>query len=157
MAKKTKAELKAKVDSFIKANGNRQITPEKHNSIETDEIDSFVIAADGGFIVDQALGYSSEVDITDDRQFASKKYVDDTAGGGSFSSITGDPYDNTALGAALDEKQDTLVSGDNIKTINSTSLLGSGDLSLPDPTSSNQVSNKNYTDNTAIAMAIALG
>lgn len=76
MTKKTKAELKAKLDSIIKPNGNREITPEKHNSIETDEIDSFVTAADGGFIFDQDVGYSTEIGITDDRQFASKKYVD---------------------------------------------------------------------------------
>lgn len=32
---------------------------------------------------------------------------------------------------SLDAKQDTLVSGTNIKTVNSTSLLGSGDISIP--------------------------
>jgi lysophospholipase L1-like esterase len=81
MAKRTKAELKAKADAIIKKNGNRKITPEKHNSLETDEIDSFVSAADGGFVVDQAIGYSTNVEITDERQFASKKYVDDKPGG----------------------------------------------------------------------------
>jgi len=35
---------------------------------------------------------------------------------------------STATQTALDGKQDTLVSGTNIKTINSTSLLGSGDI-----------------------------
>lgn len=34
----------------------------------------------------------------------------------------------TATIAALDDKQDTLVSGTNIKTVNGTSLLGSGDV-----------------------------
>jgi len=37
---------------------------------------------------------------------------------------------NTATQTALDAKQATLVSGTNIKTINSTSLLGSGDISV---------------------------
>jgi len=37
---------------------------------------------------------------------------------------------STATQTALDAKQDTLVSGTNIKTINSTSLLGSGDISI---------------------------
>lgn len=77
MAKRTKAQLKTKVDQIIKPNGNREITPEKHNSIETDIIDSFINIADGGFVIDQAAGYSTEVAINDDRQFASKKYVDD--------------------------------------------------------------------------------
>jgi hypothetical protein len=37
---------------------------------------------------------------------------------------------STATQTALDAKQDTLVSGTNIKTINSTSLLGSGDVAV---------------------------
>ena len=37
---------------------------------------------------------------------------------------------STATQTALDGKQDSLVSGTNIKTINSTTLLGSGDISL---------------------------
>lgn len=37
---------------------------------------------------------------------------------------------STATQTAIDAKQDTLVSGTNIKTINSTSLLGSGDISI---------------------------
>jgi hypothetical protein len=38
--------------------------------------------------------------------------------------------DTTGLQAALDAKQDTLVSGTNIKTINSTPLLGAGDIAI---------------------------
>jgi hypothetical protein len=38
---------------------------------------------------------------------------------------------STATSTALGLKQDTLVSGTNIKTVNSTSLLGGGDISLP--------------------------
>jgi hypothetical protein len=37
---------------------------------------------------------------------------------------------STATQLALDDKQDTLVSGTNIKSINSTSLLGSGDIDI---------------------------
>ena len=39
-------------------------------------------------------------------------------------------YDETEVNALLNEKQDTLVSGSNIKTINNQSLLGSGNISL---------------------------
>lgn len=55
-----------------------------------------------------------------------------TQGGGTvaFSSILGSPYDNTNLSNALDAKQATLVSGTNIKTVNSTSLLGSGNIAV---------------------------
>lgn len=57
-----------------------------------------------------------------------------TSGGGStpsgteWGSITGTLSDQTDLQNALDAKQTTLVSGTNIKTINGTSLLGSGDI-----------------------------
>ena len=40
--------------------------------------------------------------------------------------------DTTGLQAALDAKQDTLVSGTNIKTVNGTTLLGSGNLAVGD-------------------------
>lgn len=39
----------------------------------------------------------------------------------------------TGLQTALDAKQDDLVSGTNIKTVKSTSLLGSGDISINEP------------------------
>jgi len=70
--------------------------------------------------------------------------------------------------AKLSNKQDTLVSGTNIKTINSTSLLGSGNISIPaitvdsalSTTSTNPVQNK--VINTALGkkvddMTIQLG
>lgn len=52
--------------------------------------------------------------------------------------------------SAISGKQDTLVSGTNIKSINSTSLLGSGNISIPvitvdstlSSTSTNPVQNK---------------
>lgn len=47
-----------------------------------------------------------------------------------WGSITGTLSDQADLQAALSGKQDTLVSGQNIKTINSTSLLGSGDIEI---------------------------
>ena len=48
---------------------------------------------------------------------------------------------------ALTDKQDTLVSGTNIKTINNTSLLGSGDISI---SFSQTQADWNQTDNTAV-------
>lgn len=54
-----------------------------------------------------------------------------TASGGSgaiWGSLTGTLSDQTDLQGALDAKQDDLVSGTNIKTINGNSVLGSGDL-----------------------------
>lgn len=59
-----------------------------------------------------------------------------SAGGGGGSTtivwgdITGTLSNQTDLQNALNDKQDTLVSGTNIKTINSTSILGSGDITI---------------------------
>lgn len=58
-------------------------------------------------------------------------YFPATGGGSaSWGSITGTLSNQTDLQNALDAKQATLVSGTNIKTINSTSLLGSGDITI---------------------------
>jgi len=59
---------------------------------------------------------------------------DDITGGASWGSITGTLSDQTDLQAALDAKQDDLVSGTNIKTVNNTTLLGAGNLSTPQST-----------------------
>lgn len=48
----------------------------------------------------------------------------------TWGSITGTLSDQTDLQNALNAKQATLVSGTNIKTINSTSLLGSGNVAV---------------------------
>jgi len=73
----------------------------------------------------------------------------------SFSALAGSPYDNTNLGAALNAKQDTLVSGTNIKTINNKSLLGAGNFSLseqlavlPEPTSADDARIVQYVGET---------
>lgn len=55
------------------------------------------------------------------------------APGGSpaWGSITGTLSSQTDLQTALNAKQNTLVSGTNIKTINSASILGSGNINMP--------------------------
>jgi len=52
----------------------------------------------------------------------------------AFANIAGLPSDNTALSTALWEKQNTLVSGTNIKTINNQSILGSGNINIDSST-----------------------
>lgn len=61
-----------------------------------------------------------------------KVAVSNLGGGGSavWGGITGTLSSQTDLNSALSGKQATLVSGTNIKTVNSTSLLGSGDVSV---------------------------
>lgn len=58
----------------------------------------------------------------------------------TFANIAWQPTDNTNLATALGNKQDTLVSGTNIKTINSQSILWNGDLSITIPTYSTATS-----------------
>ena len=63
-------------------------------------------------------------------------YDDYMAGGDTGRVYVGNGSTNIALAkkTEVDAKQATLVSGTNIKTINSTSLLGSGDISTADAT-----------------------
>ena len=53
-----------------------------------------------------------------------------TGSGASWGSITGTLSAQTDLQSALDGKQDDLVSGTNIKTVNGNSLVGSGDVTI---------------------------
>lgn len=72
------------------------------------------------------LGYHTEVSATHKDIIANGSY-DTTTGEYSLSNL-GIITHSYATTTQLDSKQDTLVSGDNIKTINGQSLLGSGDL-----------------------------
>ena len=54
-----------------------------------------------------------------------------SSGGGTWGSMTGTLADQVDLQTALNDKQDTLVSATNIKTINGVSILGAGNMSLP--------------------------
>jgi len=56
--------------------------------------------------------------------------ISNTQTSAEWGNITGTLADQTDLSTALGGKQETLVSGTNIKTINSTSLLGSGDIQI---------------------------
>jgi uncharacterized delta-60 repeat protein len=47
-----------------------------------------------------------------------------------FEGYTGDQWNNVTLETDLDSKQDQLVSGTNIKTINNESILGSGNITI---------------------------
>lgn len=83
------------------------------------------------------------VRTSDGLQQAVKTYSVGGGGGGgitvddAMSDTSTNPVQNKVITAALGDKQDTLVSGTNIKTVNSNSLLGSGNIdidALPDQT-----------------------
>lgn len=68
-----------------------------------------------------------------------------------WGSITGTLSNQTDLQTALNAKQDTLVSGTNIKTVNGVSVLGAGDIPLPNGTSI-----ATYTTNTTLTLSDGL-
>lgn len=82
------------------------------------------------------------VRTSDGLQQAVKTYSVGGGGGGitvddAMSDTSTNPVQNKVITAALGDKQDTLVSGTNIKTVNNNSLLGSGNVdidALPDQT-----------------------
>ena len=62
------------------------------------------------------------------REFSLKRKIDSLEAGTSVPSHTHAISDVIGLDTTLDAKQSTLVSATNIKTVNGSSLLGSGDL-----------------------------
>lgn len=73
---------------------------------------------------------ATTADIADS---TNKRYVTDaqlTVIGNTSGTNTGDNAVNSLYSGLATSKQDTLVSGTNIKTVNSTSLLGSGNISV---------------------------
>ena len=87
------------------------------------------------------IGISENVDLVEkkssqinrDTEPYTMQDISDTVAAGittgvDWGDIVGTLSDQTDLQSELDDKQDELVSGTNIKTINSTSILGSGDI-----------------------------
>lgn len=95
-----------------------------------------------GFIVDSSISATSENPVQN-------KVIKTTLDG----------YTTTeALSAALAEKQDTLVSGTNIKTVNNNSLLGSGNLTIdPIPSQTGHSGQFLTTDGTTASWANIYG
>ena len=88
---------------------------------------------------------ATTADIADS---TNKRYVTDAQlviVGNTSGTNTGDNSANSLYSGLATSKQDTLVSGTNIKTINSTSLLGSSDISLPTTSSTDTFTNKRIT------------
>jgi len=105
---------------------------------------------------DTTLGGNSPSDLAVSSQKAVKAYVDSQTGTApAFANITGQPTDNANLATALNAKQDTLVSGTNIKTVGGTSLLGSGNIALPTVDQTYSASSTNAQSGVAVASAIS--
>lgn len=120
------------------------------------------LGADDNYVTDAekvVIGNTSGTNTGDQdlSGYATKVYVDATFAGVShthaFTDITGKP--TTLSGYGITDGQATLVSGTNIKTINGTSLLGSGDIVISTTDASKlplaggtMVGNLLFTDNT---------
>jgi hypothetical protein len=92
----------------------------------------FIDFADVGSIYDESGVTAYTTDTLRTFLLGSTGFKSPSGGsGGVWGSITGTLSTQTDLQSALDAKQDDLISGTNIKTINSTSLLGIGDISIP--------------------------
>ena len=107
-------------------------------AIGGDEVATQTWVGNQGYITSAALSTLTDVALSSPTQGQNLTY-DATLGKWKNTSttatvawggITGTLADQTDLNTALGGKQATLVSGTNIKTINSTSLLGSGDIAV---------------------------
>lgn len=77
-------------------------------------------------------------------------------GAPAWGDITGTLSNQTDLNSALNSKQDTLVSGTNIKTINNSSILGSGNLTIDAlPSQTSQSGKFLTTDGTTASWGVA--
>lgn len=94
---------------------------------------SATLGATSGTSLDSTTAVGGEVMVqrvgTDTYKAASPAIT--AGGGGTWGSITGTLSSQTDLNTALTGKQDTLVSGTNVKTVNSVSIVGSGNVDIP--------------------------
>lgn len=95
--------------------------------IKSDSDNGYFVISPSGLSVDRAF----VVNLTDaDRTLDMSGNLIVSADADVSDTNTGDNATNSQYSGLAASKQDTLVSGTNIKTINSNSLLGSGDLVL---------------------------
>jgi len=113
----TQLELNALVNSLIIDNNINQVTPAKVRSVFLAVIDSIQQTNLNAVTATSPLNYDAFLNVFTIIQ--------------STASTNG--YLSAADWAVFNAKQPLLVSGTNIKTINGTSLLGSGDISISGP------------------------
>ena len=106
------------VDSVYKKSTNRDLTYFKINGVEYSVSDSIA----------NLTGYALQVSLNDTASVL-RGLIPNVS---SYATITNLKDSTSTLRGLIDAKQNTLISGTNIKTINSTSLLGSGNIVTPD-------------------------
>lgn len=123
MAIKTIAELKAQTNAVIRVNGNKEITPPKHNELFTNGIDSWLNIADGGMVIQSETGYDSAIPITEPYAFVYKDWVESLVSGlgtylGTWDANTNTPTITSGVGVNGDwyivsVAGSTLIDGEN--------------------------------------------
>lgn len=116
------------VDNAEKVNNHTVLTDVPANAVFTDTTytaGTNVSISSGNVIsaTDTTYTAGTGIDITNG-------VISNTQTSAEWGNITGTLSSQTDLNTALSGKQETLVSGTNIKTINSTSILGSGDITI---------------------------
>lgn len=127
-------------------NGNIEITSPEYTAGTGININNHIISntiTSYNNLTDTPTIPNKTSDLINDEDFVSEDDLAEVAFTGSYNSLSDTPVipdstsdlindsnfvNTTDLNTALSNKQDTLVSGTNIKTINSNSILGSGDL-----------------------------
>ena len=125
MAIKTSQGFKITSDEAIDA--NLTLTKSEMKNVDENLIPDkyFTICQDDGKL------YLFNKANTVDEQIGKFRVFEGGSGGSSeWGDITGTLSNQTDLQEALDEKQEELVSGTNIKTINNMSILGNGNLDV---------------------------
>lgn len=74
---KSDAELNAQIDSVIKVNNNKEITPPLDNGLRKNIVASKLSIKDGGNVLQKLVGYVANLTPTDNKHLTPKKYVDD--------------------------------------------------------------------------------
>lgn len=123
-------------------------------------VDADTVAFNGTPLIDVMAGYQAHVEDTDNPHNVTKAQV---GLGNADNTADADKPISTATQSALDAKQATLVSGTNIKTVNSTSLLGSGNIAVQATitggattiTSSNLTANRALVSNASGKVAVS--
>lgn len=105
----------------------------EENTIEAIKVNNVTVAPDGNKIVHLTVP-TKVSDLTNDLNFISDAnyvHTDNNYTNEEKTKLAGlSNYDDTAVRNLINGKQDTLVSGTNIKTINNQSLLGSGNITI---------------------------
>lgn len=139
---------------YTTQNSSRKIwegTKAQYDALTTKDADTYYYITDGAIsyndLTDRPTIPSKTSDLTNDSNFITSSYHDSTKQDTLTSGTNIKTINNTSLlGSGNISVQPTLTSGTNIKTINSTSLLGSGNISVqPTLTSGTNIKTVNGT------------